>query len=117
MASRTGGTSQFTITTTGGEAAIEIHSVDGRAREVTVDMGRPVFRDDIALRKPGTDAAVAPATANSMTSGPAPSAAAKAGVREEAPGVGPRAAALAVRDGRRAALGIDAFLQARQVSR
>jgi diaminopimelate epimerase len=44
---RTGGTSRFAIHTQGGDAAVEIHSVDGRAWEVTVDMGRPVFREDI----------------------------------------------------------------------
>src|SRR5712691_1244764 len=38
---RTGGTSRFTITTQGGDAAVEVHSVDGRASEVTVDMGVP----------------------------------------------------------------------------
>jgi diaminopimelate epimerase len=44
---RTGGTSRFTIDTQGGAAAVEVDSVDGRAREVTVDMGQPVFRDDL----------------------------------------------------------------------
>jgi diaminopimelate epimerase len=44
---RTGGRSRFTISTQGGDAAVEVHSVDGRAREVTVDMGVPVFRDDL----------------------------------------------------------------------
>jgi diaminopimelate epimerase len=45
---RRAGASRFTIPTRGGDAAVEIDSVDGRAREVTVDMGRPVFRDDLA---------------------------------------------------------------------
>jgi diaminopimelate epimerase len=44
---RTGGTSRFTIRTKGGDAAVEVHSMDGRAREVTVDMGAPVFREDL----------------------------------------------------------------------
>jgi diaminopimelate epimerase len=51
---RTGGTSHFTISTQGGDAAVEIHSVDGRARAVTVDMGAPVFREDLTeLNIPG----------------------------------------------------------------
>ena len=38
---------RFTIGTAGGDAAVEIASRDGRAHEVTVDMGRPVFRAEI----------------------------------------------------------------------
>jgi len=44
---RTGGGAQFTLKTIGGDAAVEVHSVDGRAREVTVDMGAPVFRENL----------------------------------------------------------------------
>jgi diaminopimelate epimerase len=39
---------RFTIRTRGGAAPVEIEAVDGRARVVTVNMGRPQFRDDLS---------------------------------------------------------------------
>jgi diaminopimelate epimerase len=38
----------FVIRTQGGDAAVEIEAEGSRARQVTVDMGRPVFRDDLS---------------------------------------------------------------------
>jgi diaminopimelate epimerase len=39
---------RFTIRTPGGSAAVEIEAEAGRARQVTVDMGQPRFRDDVS---------------------------------------------------------------------
>ena len=39
---------RFTIRTPGGEAAVEIEAADGRARVVTVNMGKPHFREDLS---------------------------------------------------------------------
>jgi diaminopimelate epimerase len=39
----------FVIATRGGDAAVEIKDVSGRAVEVTVDMGQPVFREDLTV--------------------------------------------------------------------
>jgi diaminopimelate epimerase len=39
---------QFTIRTPGGDANVEIEATAGRARVVTVNMGRPQFRDDLS---------------------------------------------------------------------
>jgi diaminopimelate epimerase len=39
---------RFTIRTPSGNAAIEIEAEAGRARQVTVDMGQPRFRDDLS---------------------------------------------------------------------
>ncbi len=52
---RTGGMSRFTIRTQAGDSAVEVHSVDGRAREVTVDMGAPVFREDLTALDIGSE--------------------------------------------------------------
>jgi diaminopimelate epimerase len=41
-------TERFTIRTPGGDAAVEIEAVDGRARLVRVNMGQPRFRDDLS---------------------------------------------------------------------
>ncbi len=41
-------TERFTIRTPGGDAAVEIEAADGRARLITVNMGRPRFRADVA---------------------------------------------------------------------
>lgn len=38
---------RFTVRTLGGDAGVEIHARDGRAREATVNMGVPRFRDDL----------------------------------------------------------------------
>jgi diaminopimelate epimerase len=38
---------QFTIHTRGGDAPVEIEAEAGRAKQVTVDMGQPRFRDDL----------------------------------------------------------------------
>jgi diaminopimelate epimerase len=38
---------RFNVHTAAGAAAVEIHAQEGRAREVTVDMGAPAFRDDL----------------------------------------------------------------------
>jgi diaminopimelate epimerase len=38
---------RFTIHTSGGDASVEIEARAGRARDVTVHMGVPVFRDDL----------------------------------------------------------------------
>ncbi len=39
---------RFSISTPGGSAAVQIEADGGRARQVTVDMGQPRFRDDLA---------------------------------------------------------------------
>src|SRR5713101_2776948 len=41
-------TEHFTIRTPGGGAPVEIEAADGRARVVTVNMGQPRFRADVA---------------------------------------------------------------------
>jgi diaminopimelate epimerase len=39
---------RFTVHTAGGDAPVEIEAEAGRARQVTVDMGAPQFREDLA---------------------------------------------------------------------
>jgi diaminopimelate epimerase len=43
----------FAIELGGGSAAVEVEAVAGRAVEVTVDMGSPVFRDDLTALEVG----------------------------------------------------------------
>jgi diaminopimelate epimerase len=45
----------FTIQLRGGEAAVELETVAGRAVQVSVDMGIPVFRHDVATLDIGTE--------------------------------------------------------------
>jgi diaminopimelate epimerase len=45
----------FTIQTRGGDAAVELETVGGRAVQVSVDMGIPVFRQDVATLEVGTE--------------------------------------------------------------